>query len=64
MNTLWFYSFIITILLAIIDRNGKFSDIYPKTFPLIGLAFMITTVLLIMYTVFTFFHNLKCTTVN
>jgi hypothetical protein len=59
MNTLWFYSFIITILLAIIDRNDKFSNKYPKTFPLLGLIFMITTVLLIMYTVFTFFHNLK-----
>jgi hypothetical protein len=59
MNTLWFYSFIITILLAIMDRNDEFSEKYPKTFPLIGLAFMITTVLLIMYTVFTFFHNLK-----
>ena len=59
MNTLWFYSFIITILLAIIDRNDKFSNKYPKTFPLIGLAFMITTVYLIMYTVFTFFHSLK-----
>ena len=57
MNLLWFYSFIITILLAIMDRNDKFSDKYPKTFPLIGLAFMITTVLLIMYMVFTFFHN-------
>jgi hypothetical protein len=58
MNLLWFYSFIITILLAIIDRNDKFSDKYPKTFPLIGLAFMIITVLLVMSSIFNFFNNL------